>query len=750
MVSATPLEDTTMSDGMRTDTTPNIGTLSTTDRNNGGQVLNTSTNLAAEIGQPTATTADGQALVRRYRPTRFEQVIGQRVVVDYLSGLIKRGQVCRQILLFGAVGSGKTTCARIFAVALNCVAPVPETGSPCCACESCLATNLGDARAFLECDAPRYRSFAALMDRIDRFLEARQDDSKRLIAFVDEAHALDSYGDDSDALLKLIEEPPPNVSFIFATTSPERLPAALRSRLKALRLRPLGLEASIGYLSDIAASEAIPHDKEALALLAGLGDGQPRNMLQALDQVSDGGAGDRLRVTRERVVDMFGVSRIEQLCNYFVALGKGDFAAQTKRFFEWHEPVVVKAQLIQQFLLSLYLNDIRNVGVPIDALISSTRLEERQPVLEAFRRRVGAENLLHFIEDMIAGCPVVTPATSDEAVLGQVIELQRLGNRTRPTPRLEVAPVRIPQSDDSGLKPRVRRLRGDVVRRRGVQGPKTARDPNYLTIDNVARLINSASFAVAHYGTRFNVRISIRHGAFGCKNQDEAADHFALFSKGLDSRLKDWTGAGHRLGVQEVNDVDGFCGRIVAFVPDVRLLQRWAGRWHREDRVGGQEDTAVVIDMDTIDSGLEAHWRCVRWICGGLQPTAPDYVSLGIEPEFQRAAGNIGTRTRMPISDSLKPGEIERIANELGLQFVSAFDDQAYEHLYEGWELTEHLDRVRHGREREAALAALRERYEPIDSAEQQSGLDVEIAELRASWPNERERSRSWTLWAPR
>jgi DNA polymerase-3 subunit gamma/tau len=739
-----------MSVAVKTDTTPNTGTLSITDWNDGGQVLNTSINVAAEIGQPTATMADGQALVRRYRPTRFEQVIGQRVVVDYLSGLIKRGQVCRQILLFGAVGSGKTTCARIFAAALNCAAPVPETGSPCCACESCMATKLGDARAFIEFDAPRYRSFSALMERIDRFLEARHDNNKRLIAFVDEAHALDSYGDDSDALLKLIEGPPPNVSFIFATTSPERLPNALRSRLTALRLRPLGLEASIGYLSDIAASEAIPHDKEALALLAGLGDGQPRNMLQALDQVSDGGTGDRLRVTRERVVDMFGVSRIEQLCNYFVALGRGDFAEQTKLFFDWHEPIVVKVQLIQQFLLDIYLNDIGGVGVPIDALISSIRTDERRPVMDAFRNRVGSDNIAQFIEDMIAACPVVTPATSDEAVLGQVIELQRLANRTRPTPRLEVVPVRIPQGDDNGPKLRVRRLHGDVVRRRGVHGPKTARDPNYLTIDNVARLINSASFAVAHYGTRFNVRISIRHGAFGCKTQDEAADHFALFSKGLDSRLKDWTGAGHRLGVQEVNDVDGFCGRIVAFVPDVRLLQRWAGRWHREDRVGGQEDTAIVIDVDTIDSGLEAHWRCVRWICGGLKPTAPDYVSLGIEPEFQRIAGNIGTRTRMPISDSLKPGEIERIGNALGLRFVSAFDDRAYEFLFSGWELTEHLDRVRHEREREAALAALRARYEPIDGAEQQSSLDAEIAELRGSWPNERERSRSWTLWTPK
>jgi DNA polymerase-3 subunit gamma/tau len=310
--------------------------------------------------------------------------------------------------------------------------------------------------------------------------------------------------------------------------------------------------------------------------------------------------------------------------------------------------------------------------------------------------------------------------------------------------------IRIPQGDDSMSRPRVRRLHGDVVRRRVAQVPKIARDPNYLTIDNVARLINGASFAVAHYNTRFNVRISIRHGLFGCKNQDEAADHFALFSKGLDSRLKDWTGAGHRLGVQEVNDVEGFCGRIVACVPDVRLLLRWADRWHREDRVVGQEGAAIVIEVETIDDGLKAHWRTVRWICGGLNPAEPAYEGLGIEPEFQRVAGNIGTRTRMPISDSLKPGEIERVGNELGLQFASAFNDRAYERLYDGWELAEHLDRIRHEREREAALAALRAQYEPIESTEQQTSLDAELAELRASWPNESERSRSWTLWAPK
>lgn len=704
--------------------------------------------VSPSAGQTPPADCD-EALVRRHRPKRFDEVIGQRVVVDYLSGLIKRGQVCRHVLLFGAIGSGKTTCARIYAAALNCAMPSSETGSPCWECASCSAAEAGNSHTFIEIDAPRCRNFAELMDRIDRFLGARQTVGDRLVIFVDEAHALDSYRDDSDRLLKLIEERLENVSFIFATTSPERLPNALRSRLRELRLKRLPLEASIGYLSELAKKEGIAYDAEALALLAGLGDGQPRNMLQALDQVSEGGAGARLAVTRERVIDMFGVSRTEQLCAYCVALGEGNFVAQIRAFLDWQEPVAMKAMLVQQLLLDLYMNDVRGAGILIDALISSIRADERLPILSAFRARIGSDNLANFLEDMIASWPVVTPATSDEAVLAHMIEFQRLANRDRPSPRLETAPDRIPQGDEALSKPRVRRLQGDVARKRAAQGPKIARDPDYLTIENVGRLINGGSFAVAHHGVQFNTRITVRHGLFGCKSQDEAADHFALFSKGLDSRLKDWTGSGHRLGVQEVNEAEGFCGRIAASVPDAGLLQRWADRWHREDRVADQENAAVVIESDLPDEGLGAHWRCVRWICGGLNPAEPDYAHLGIEPKFRRVAGNIGTRTRMPISDSLKPGEIERIGHELGLRFVSAFDDRAYDHLYGGWELAERLDRLQHVREREAALAALRSQYEPIDSAEQQASLDAEISELRASWPNEYDRSRSWTLWTP-
>lgn len=705
---------------------------------------------AIEPNTPSAVAAaSGQALVRRHRPIRFEQVVGQRVVVDYLSGLIKRGQVCRQLLLCGSVGSGKTTSARIYATALACEAPSPSTGSPCWSCEHCLAVEKGDARNFIELDAPRCASFAILMEKIDHFLALRTSEEGRLIVFVDEAHAVDSYRDKNDALLKIIEEPPANVSFIFATTSPERLPSALRSRLQVLRLRPLPLDSSIDYLSRVAEKESIPFEAEAFALLAGLGDGQPRNMLQALDQVSDGGLDGRLLVTRERVIDMFGVSRTEQLCSYFLALGLGDFVAQTRVFFDWHEPVMTKAMLIQQLLLSLYINDVRNVGVPIDALISSIRADERQPVLEAFRARIGSENLPNFLEDMIASWPIISSEMSEEAILAHVIEFQRTANRERPLPRLESAAIRIPQGDDRLSKPRVRRLHSDIVRRRATKGVKIARDPTYLTIDNVGRLINAGSFAVAHYGVRFNVRMTIRHGVFGCKTQDEAANHFALFSKSLDSRLKDWTGSGHRLGVQEVNEAEGFCGRIVAFVPDARLLKRWAERWHREDRFVGEENAAIMIEMDASGDGLDAHWRCVRWICGGLNPAEPDYAHLSIEPEFRRVAGDIGTRTRMPISDTLKPGEIERVGNVYGLRFVSAFNDRAYERLYDGWELAERLDRARHEHEREAALAILRGRYETVDSPEQQSSLDAEIADLRSLWPNESERSRTWTLWAP-
>lgn len=688
------------------------------------------------------------SLVHRYRPTNFDQVKGQCVPVEYLSGLILRGPVCRNILLHGSIGSGKTTLARIYAKALNCQLRAPGSASPCLKCDSCRSIETGDETRFAEIDAPRLANLEELKNDIAQLLNLERAPGARQVIFIDEAHSLNNprHRGSSDFLLKQVEEPPPETSFCFATTAPEDLSDALKSRLVPLRLRPLSVEQSIEYLDEIARSENISAELEALALIAGFGEGQPRNMLQALDQVSDGSAGERLTVTRERVIDMFGVSRTEQLSQYFRALADGDFARQTAVFFAWNEPIQLKVRLIQSFLLALYYNDLCSLRVTIDPLIASIRADERAPIIAAFRERLPSVNLKHFWEDLMAVFPVVVPSISDEALLAHVIAFQRIAVRTEASPRLVVAPERIP---DGGVAQANRPRRVRIANRSGsfVRIPKLKRDPKYLSMDNVAQLIRAASFVVQEYGIRFNAQISIRHTAFGCKNQDEAADHFADFSKALDSRLKAWTGSGHRICVQEVNETEGFCGRVVAHVPNDARFARWSERWNHEARGAMSGVDAIRIELVEPGHRLEGHWRCVRWLCGGLDPREPDLERLKIEPEFRRIAGDIVQRTRMPISDTLKSAGIRKAEDEVGLVGLSAFDNRAWDRIYDGWELDEHLSRRAHKRLRVAAIDEVRRRYEPVDSPDKQAALDAELAELRRSWPDEYTRDRTWQLW---
>lgn len=704
-------------------------------------------NFQRPISSSEVAPSEATSLVHRYRPKKFDEVRGQRVPVDYLSGLILRGPVCRNVLLHGSIGSGKTTLARIYAKALNCQMRPPRSASPCLGCASCRAIDAGDATRFAEIDAPRLANLEDLKNELAQLLGLERAPGVRQVIFIDEAHSLSNprYRGSADFLLKQVEEPPPETSFCFATSAPEDMSDALKSRLVSLRLRPLSVERSIEYLDEIARSESIATEPEAFALIAGFGDGQPRNMLQALDQVSDGGTGGRLKITRERVIDMFGVSRTEQLCQYFHALADGDFARQTSIFFAWNEPIQLKIRLIQSFLLALYYNDLCSLGVTIDPLIASVRPDERAPIMAAFRRRLSSVNLKYFWEDMMAAFPVVTPSISDEALLAYVIAFQRIAGRSDASPRQIVAPERILEGVAGVAQPK----RARNVKRAGpfVSIPKLTRDPKYLSMDNVAQLIRAASFVVQEYGIRFNAQISIRHSAFGCKSQDEAAEHFADFSKAIDSRLKAWTGSGHRIGVQEVNEAEGFCGRIVAHLPNDARFVRWSARWDEGARGATSDEDAIRIEFVQPVKKLEGHWRCVRWLCGGLDPRGTNLDQLMIEPECRRIAGDIGTRNRMSISDSLKSAGIRKAAEELGLAALSALDDGVWDRLYDGWELEEHLSRQAHKRLRQAAVEEVQRRYDPVDSPDKQAALDAELAEVRASWPDEYARDRSWQIW---
>jgi len=178
----------------------------------------------------------------------------------------------------------------------------------------------------------------------------------------------------------MVEEVRPGIAFCFATTEVDRISAALRSRLFEIEIRPLGLDKGITFLRNIANKEEIQYEDEALALLAGLGQGQPRNLLQALDQVRE--VGD---VTREQVREVFGIDQSEKLVDYLMALAEGDFARQTQVISTWNEDLREQVRLVQLFLLSLYYNDLLKIRLILDPMVASITALERQPIVLAFK-----------------------------------------------------------------------------------------------------------------------------------------------------------------------------------------------------------------------------------------------------------------------------------------------------------------------------------------------------------------------------
>jgi DNA polymerase-3 subunit gamma/tau len=284
-------------------------------------------------------------LARKYRPQKFSEVIGQEHVTRTLQNAIEQGRTAHGYIFSGHRGIGKTTVARILAMALNCRSkdkPVPE---PCGVCESCTEIRAGNSVDVIEIDAATNRG----IDEIRELREAaryRPARDRFKIYILDEAHQITDAA--FNALLKTLEEPPDHIVFMLATTQPEDIPQTIRSRCQHFSFRAVKFDDIVGQLRDLVSREKVDADDDALALLAEAGDGSMRDALSILDQAIASSSG---KLTAESVRNLVGAAPAHTLEEVMQAVSRSaseDILKQVDHLIsEGHSPTHFARQMVR-------------------------------------------------------------------------------------------------------------------------------------------------------------------------------------------------------------------------------------------------------------------------------------------------------------------------------------------------------------------------------------------------------------------
>ena len=241
-----------------------------------------------------------QALYRKYRPQTFDDVSGQMAITQTLKAQLMTGKMSHAYLFTGSRGTGKTTCAKILAKAVNCLHP--DNGNPCNCCEACKAIDAGTCMDVLEIDAASNNGVDNIRDLRDDAVYSPSQVKKR-VYIIDEVHMLSLSA--FNALLKIIEEPPEHLLFILATTELHKVPATILSRCQRFAFRRISQEDIAARLQYVAYQESIDLDESAARVIARLADGGMRDGLSLLDQCASATPGE---LTADAVYACLGIA----------------------------------------------------------------------------------------------------------------------------------------------------------------------------------------------------------------------------------------------------------------------------------------------------------------------------------------------------------------------------------------------------------------------------------------------------------
>ncbi|GAA5090161.1 hypothetical protein GCM10025760_15350 [Microbacterium yannicii] len=347
------------------------------------------------------------ALYRRYRPESFGEMIGQSQVTEPLMTALRSDRVGHAYLFSGPRGCGKTTSARILARCLNCAQGPTDT--PCGTCDSCIELGRGGGGSLdvVEIDAASHNGVDDARDLRERAVFAPARDRFKIF-ILDEAHMVTPQG--FNALLKLVEEPPDHVKFIFATTEPEKVIGTIRSRTHHYPFRLVPPAAMLEYVEQLCGQEGVEVEKGVLPLVVRAGGGSPRDTLSLLDQLIAGS--EDAKVTYARAVALLGYTHAELLDEVVDAFAASDaaaaFAAVDRVVQTGQDPRRFVDDLLERLRDLIVVSATGQGAAAVLRGISAEDLARMQGQADAF----GPSRLSHIADLVIATLDDMTGATS--------------------------------------------------------------------------------------------------------------------------------------------------------------------------------------------------------------------------------------------------------------------------------------------------------------------------------------------------